>query len=137
MRQRRAELSTPTADEVSAYMASLAEARWKRYAERVARGEITADNYLYRPRGPMSPEMKAERDLTRWERQIANAQLVRFALEGRKLSGRKIQALAGRSEAARKTRPHLRFNGKRPRQWHSAHYNRIRKNAQTDPRTSG
>ena len=56
-------------------MRSLAKARWKLYAERVARGEITADNYVYRPRGPMSPHSKAQQDLTRWEGQIANARL--------------------------------------------------------------
>jgi hypothetical protein len=34
-------------------MRSLVERRWKRYVERVASGEITAENYVYRPRGPM------------------------------------------------------------------------------------
>ena len=77
-------LHTPTAAEISAHMRSPAERRWKRHAERVARGEISADNYVYRPRGPMPPHSKAKQDLTRWERQIGNAQFVRFALDGRK-----------------------------------------------------
>jgi hypothetical protein len=72
----RRKLRTPTAAEISAYMRSLVERRWKRYVERVASGEITAENYVYRPRGPMRSHSKARQDLTRWENQIANARLV-------------------------------------------------------------
>jgi hypothetical protein len=87
MSQKTGKVQTPNADEISAHMRALAEKRWKRSAERVASGEITADNYVYRPRGPMSPHSKDKQDLTRWERQIANAQFVRFALDGRKAEG--------------------------------------------------
>jgi hypothetical protein len=111
-------------------MRSLAQARWKRYAERVASGEITADKYVYRPRGPMPPQSKAKQDFTRWERQITNAQLVRFALEGRKLSRRQLERI-GRTALNRKSRrPHLRFGGQQPKQWHSIHHERsIKKTA--------
>jgi hypothetical protein len=36
-------------------MRSLVERRWQYYRERIARGEINAENYVYRPRGPMPP----------------------------------------------------------------------------------
>jgi hypothetical protein len=114
-----------TAGELSAHMRSLVEIRWKRYAERVARGEITAENYVYRPRGPMPPEVKAKQDMTRWEHQIANAQLVRFALQGRKLTPREVEQLAAKTTGVkRRRRPHLRFGGEPPKQWHSVHYSR-------------
>ena len=103
-------------------MGSLVEKRWTRYAERVARGEITADNYVYRPRGPMPPHSKAKQDLTRWERQIANARLVRLALEGRKLSANKIERVAQTTLSRKRPRLHLRFGGQPPKQWHSVHY---------------
>ena len=93
-------------------MSSLVEARWKRYADRVARGEITADNYVYQPRGPMPPHSKAKQDLTRWENQIANAQLVRFALEGRKLSARQVEQMAKGNLSRKRRRLHLRFDGR-------------------------
>jgi hypothetical protein len=76
-------LHTVTSVEVSAHMRSLAERRWKRYAERIARGEITAENYVYTPRGPMPPHSKAKQDFSRWERQIVNARFARLALEER------------------------------------------------------
>jgi hypothetical protein len=77
-------------------MRSLVEKRWKRYAERVACGEINAGNYVYRPRGPMPPHSKAKQDFSRWERQIANARLVRLALEGRKLSRQQLEQMQKR-----------------------------------------
>jgi hypothetical protein len=108
-------------------MSSLAKARWKRYAERVARGEITAENYIYRPRGPMPPHSKAKQDLTRWENQIASARLVRLALDGTKLSTRQIERTVQQTTLGRKgPRLHLRFGGKPPRQWHSVHYGRLK-----------
>jgi hypothetical protein len=64
VRKARRKLRTPTADEVSAHMRSLAKARWKGYADRVARGEINKENYVYRPRGPMPPHSKAGRQIT-------------------------------------------------------------------------
>jgi len=82
VRKPRPNFRTPTAAEISAYMGSLSKARWKRYAERVACGEISAENYVYQRRGPMPPHSKAQQDLTRWEHQIAYARLVRLALEG-------------------------------------------------------
>jgi len=126
VKENRRNLRTPTADEVSAYMRSLSKARWKRYAERVARGEITAANYVYRPRGPMPPYSKAKQDLTRWENQIAKAQLVGLALEGQKLSPRQIERMAETTLRRRKRRPHLRFGGQPPKHWHSVHYGRKR-----------
>lgn len=104
-------------------MRSLAKARWKSYADRVACGEITAENYVYRPRGPMPPQSKAKQDLTRWERQIANARLVRLALDGRKLSARQIERMAETSRKRR--RPHLRFGGRPPKHWNSLQYRRL------------
>ena len=124
MKESRRKLRTPTTAEISAYMRSLAKARWKRYSDRVARGEITAENYVYRPRGPMPPHSKAKQDLTRLERQIAKARLVRFALEGRKLSARQIERITETPLSRNRPRPHLRFGGKVPKQWHSAHYGR-------------
>jgi hypothetical protein len=112
-------------------MGSLSKARWKRCAERVARGEITAENYVYRPRGPMSPHSKAQQNLTRWENQIAKAQLVRFALEGRKIERMTEMALS-----RKRPRPHLRFGGQPPKQWHSVHYER-KKAAKTSAPNSG
>jgi hypothetical protein len=47
------------------------------------RGEITAENYVYAPRGPMPPHSKAKQDFSRWERQIVNARFARLALEER------------------------------------------------------
>jgi hypothetical protein len=61
----RRNFHSPTTEEVSAYMRSLAARRWQKYRSRVARGEITAENHVYRPRGPMPPESKAKQDLTR------------------------------------------------------------------------
>lgn len=114
-----------TASELSARMRSLIEKRWAKYRARVERGEINADNYVYKPRGPMPPEVKAKQDMTRWHHQIANAQLVRLALEGRKLSSRQVEQLAERTTGAMKQRrPHLRFRGKPPKHWHSVHYSR-------------
>lgn len=126
MKENRRNLRTPTADEVSAYMGALSKARWKRYAERVARGEISAENYACRPRGPMPPRSKAQQHLTRWENQIANARLVRLALEGRKLSSRQIERMAETALSLTRPRPHLRFGGRPPKQWHSVHYGRKR-----------
>jgi hypothetical protein len=118
VRNPRAKLQTPSSAEISAYMRSLTVKRWKRYAERVARGEITADNYAYRPRGPMPPHSKTQQDFTRFEHQIAKARLVRIALEGGKLSPRMVEATLSRNRA----RLHLRFGGQPPKQWHSVHY---------------
>jgi hypothetical protein len=103
-------------------MRALAERRWHKYRLQVARGEITAENYVYRPRGPMPPQSKAKQDLTRWENQIANARAVRLALEGRKVSPRQIERMA--ETIRRRKRPHLRFGGQPPKHWHSAHYGR-------------
>jgi hypothetical protein len=116
---------TPTTDELSAYMRSLVALRWKRHAARVACGEITAENYVYRPRGPMPPHSKAKQDLTHWENQIANARLTRLALEGRKLSSRKIELMAEMTLGRKKRRLHLRFGGQPPKEWHSVHYRRL------------
>jgi hypothetical protein len=115
-------------------MRSLVEKRWKRYAERVASGEITADNYVYRPRGPMPPHSKAKQNLTRLERQIANARLVRLALEGRKLSAGQIERIAGTTLNRNKPRLHLRFGGQPPKQGHSVHYGRSIKKSAKDIR---
>lgn len=60
--RKRKTFRTPTAAEISAHMRSLAKARWKHYAARVAWGEITAENYVYKPRGPMPHDSKAEQD---------------------------------------------------------------------------
>lgn len=125
VRKTKRQFPEPAAAEVSAYMRSLAKARWKRYSERVARGEITTENYVYRPRGPMPPHSKAKQNLTRWECQIANARLVRLALEGRKLSARQIERIAGTTLCRKRQRLHLRFGGKPPRQWHSVPYGRL------------
>jgi hypothetical protein len=103
-------------------MCALIEIRWSRYAKRVESGEITAENFAYRPRGPMPSRSKAVRDLARWERQLANAQLVRFALEGKKLPGREIRKLSEKVIVTKKKRPHLRFGGKPPKEWHSVRY---------------
>jgi hypothetical protein len=124
VRKPRRKLRTPSPAEVSAYMGSLAEKRWKCHADRVARGEITAENYVYRPRGPMPPHSKAKQDLTRWENKIANARLVRFALEGRKLSRQHVERMAETTLSRKRPRPHLRFGGQPPKQWHSVHYSR-------------
>jgi hypothetical protein len=115
-------------------MGSLAKSRWKLHVERVARGDITAENYLYRPRGPMPPHSKAQQNLTRWERQIANARLVRLALEGRKLSTRKIERVAQTTLSRKRRRPHLRFGGQTPKLWHSVHYGRSIKRSAKDIR---
>jgi hypothetical protein len=90
VRKQREKLRTPIAAELSACMRSLVEKRWKNYPDRLARGEITAANYVYRPRGPMPSQSKAKQDFTRWENQIAKARLVRLALEERKLSARQM-----------------------------------------------
>jgi hypothetical protein len=135
VKEPRRKLCTPTAAEISAYMRSLVERRWKRYADRVARGEVSGDNYVYRPRGPMPPRSKAKQNLTRWENQIANARLVRLALEGRKLSARKIQRMAETTLSGKRPRLHLRFGGQPPKQWHSMHYGR--KAAKTSAPNSG
>jgi hypothetical protein len=129
MRQKTGTIPTPAAAEVSSYMRSLAEKRWKLYAERVACGEISAENYVYKPRGPLPWNLKTERDLKRWERQIANAQLVRFALEGRKLSRREIERMVQATRSPRRSRLHLRFGGQPPRYWSSVHYDRLIKHA--------
>src|ERR1700687_2167374 len=105
VRKPRRKFRRPTAAELSAYMRSLVEKRWKRHAERVACGEITAENYVYRPRGPMSSQSKGKQDLTRWERQIADARLVRLALEGRKLSPRQIERMAETKLSGKRPRP--------------------------------
>jgi hypothetical protein len=110
-------------------MRSLAEKRWKLYTDRVERGEITEDNYVYRPRGPMPWNLKTEIDLKRLNRQIVNAQLVRFALEGRKLSRRQIERMVQATLSPKRRRLHLRFGGQQPKQWHSLHYDRLMKNA--------
>ena len=124
MKEARRRLRTPTDAELSAHMRSLVQKRWKLYADRVARGEISADNYVYRPRGPMPPHSKAKQDLTRLENQIENAQLVRLALEGRKLSQRQIERIAETTLGRKRPRLHLRFGGQPPKQWHSMHYGR-------------
>jgi hypothetical protein len=105
-------------------MGSLAKARWKHYAKRVARGEITAENYVYRPRGPMPPHSKAQQALTRWENQIAKTRSIRLALDGTNLSSRQIAQIAETTLSRKKPRPHLRFGGQPPKQWHSVHYGR-------------
>ena len=92
--RKRETFGAPTAAEMSGYTSSLSKARWEYYRERVASSEISADNYVYRPRGPMPPHSKAQQNLTRWENQIAHARLVRVALEGRKLSARQIERMA-------------------------------------------
>jgi len=66
----------------------------------------------------MPPHSKAKQSLTRWEREIANARLVRLALDGRKLSPRMVEATLSR----KKPRLHMRFGGQPPKQWHSVHY---------------
>ena len=132
MRQKAGKFPAPAAAEVLAYMRSLAQRRWKLYAERVARGEITADNYVYRPRGPMPWNLKTEIDLKRLERQITNAQLVRFALEGRRLSRRQIERMVQAAPSPKRRRRHLRFGGQPPRYWHSLHYDRLIKKATKD-----
>ena len=117
--------NAPTIAELSTYMRSLVRARWKLYAERVARGEISAENYVYHPRGPMPPHSKAKQDLTRWENQIANARLVRLALDGQKLSPRQIERTVQQTTLSRKKqRLYLRFGGRPPKHWHSVHYGR-------------
>ena len=136
MKEPRRKLRTPTAAEVSAYMSSLSKARWKLYAERVARGQITAENYVYRPRGPMPPHSKAKQDLTRWENQIANARLARLALEGQKLSPRQIEGTVEATLKRNRPRLHLRFGGRPPKHWHSVHYGR-KKEAKTSAQNSG
>jgi hypothetical protein len=132
MRQKTGKIPTPTAAELSAYMRSLAQRRWKLDGERVACGEITAENYVYRPLGPMPWNLKSERDLKRWDRQITNAQLVRFALEGRKLSARQIDRMVKATLSPKRPRLHLRFGGQQPKQWHSLHYDRLIKKAAKD-----
>lgn len=112
-------------------MRSLAKARWKRYAERVACGEIKAQNYVYKPRGPMPAHSKALQDLTRLERQIAKARLVRLALEGRKLSAKKIERISETTLSRKRPRLHLRFAGKPPKQWHSVHYEKAAKSTKS------
>jgi hypothetical protein len=124
VKEPRRKLRTPTAAEISAYMRSLSKARWKHYAERVARGEIRPENYVYRPRGPMAPHSKAKQDLTRWENQIANARLVRLALDGTKLSARHIERTVETMLSRKRPRPHLRFGGQPPKEWNSVHYGR-------------
>jgi hypothetical protein len=124
VKEHRAKIRTPTTAEISAYMGSLAKARWKNYRERIASGEITAATYVYRPRGPMPPHSKAQQNLTRWERQIANAQLVRFALEGRKFSRQQLERVAETTLSRKRPRLHLRFGGRPPKHWHSVHYGR-------------
>lgn len=136
MRNPRSNFRTPTAAEVSAYMRSLAIKRWRRYAERAARGEISVDNYVYQPRGPMPPQSKAKQNLTRWENQIAKAQLVRLALEGRKLSPRQIERMAETTLGRKRPRLHLRFGGQPPKHWHCVHYGR-KKAADTSSPNSG
>jgi hypothetical protein len=129
MRQKTGKFPTPAVVEVSSYMRSLVEKRWKLYTERVARGEITADNYAYRPLGPLPWNLKSERDLKRLNRQITNALLVRFALEGRKLSRRQIEQMVQATLSPKRRRLHLRFGGQQPKQWHSLHHDRLMKNA--------
>ena len=124
VKEPRRKFRAPRAAEISAYMGSLAKERWKRYAERIVRGDVTAKNYVYRPRGPMPPQSKARQDLTRWERQIAKARLVCLALEGQKLSARQIEQIAQATASRKKQRPHLRFGGQPPKHWHSVHYGR-------------
>jgi len=115
----------PSQYEVSQYMRSLVEKRWQKYRLRVARGEISAENYVYRPRGPMPPHSKAKQDMTRWESQIASARLICLALDGRKLSVRQIERMAAKTGSPKRPRRlHLRFGGKPPIQWHSVHYGR-------------
>jgi hypothetical protein len=129
VRKPKRKIPTPTPAEVSSYMGSLAKARWKPYRESIVRGEITAESYVYRPRGPMPPHSKAKQDLTRWENKIANARLIRLALEGRKLSAHKIELMAQTRLSRKRPRPHLRFGGQQPKQWHSMHYERLIKKA--------
>jgi hypothetical protein len=117
MRDPRREIRTTTRAELSAYMRSLAIKRWKKYRLRVARGEITAANYVYRPRGPMAPQSKAKQDLTRWEDQLASARLLRAALNGEKLSKRQLTRMTEETLSRKKRRLHLRFGGKPPKQW--------------------
>jgi len=93
----------PPQSEISAYMRLLVEKRWQKYRLRVARGEITAENYVYRPRGPMPAHSKARQALTRLENQIAKARLVRLALEGTKLSARQIEADGGDDAGSQET----------------------------------
>jgi hypothetical protein len=125
VKEARRKLHTPSRAEISAYMRSLSNARWEYYRKRVACGEISADNYVYRPRGPMSLHSKAKQDLTRLENQIATARLVRLALEGRKLSQRQIERAVQQTTLSRKKRRlYLRFGGRPPKQWHAVHYGR-------------
>jgi hypothetical protein len=100
-------------------MRSLAIKRWQKYRLRVASGEITADNYVYRPRGPMSEQSKAKHDLTRWENQLANGRLVRLALDREKLSKRRLAQITEKARSSKRQRLHLRFDGKPSRQRHS------------------
>ena len=53
---------------------------------------------------------EAEQDLTRWERLVANAQLVCFAPEGRKVSPGQIERITKRT-LNRRRRRHLCFGG--------------------------
>jgi hypothetical protein len=132
VKKLRQDLVTPTAAKISAYMRSLSKARWEYYRERVARGEITAENYVYRPRGPMPPRSKAKQDLTRWENQIASARLVRFALERRKVPARQIERTMQATLSQKKQRLYLRFGGRTPKQWHAVHYGRKKADERID-----
>ena len=59
------------------------------------------------------------------ERQIVNARLVRFALEGHRLSRRQLERIAETTLNRRKQRLYLRFGGQPPKHWHSLHYARL------------
>jgi hypothetical protein len=123
VRRARGPFRTPTVTELSDYMRTLAQIRWAKYRDRVECGEITAENYVYRPRGPMPPEVKAKQEMTRWQHQIASVRLIRLALDGRKLSPRRVERIVAETTTGRKKqRPHMRFGGKPPKHWHSVHY---------------
>ena len=88
MREQRRKYLKPTGAELSTHMRSLVRMRWKYHRERVARRDHLQTTTSTCPRGPMPPRSKAQQDFTRWERQVANAQLVRLALERRNLLAR-------------------------------------------------
>jgi hypothetical protein len=71
------------ASELSARMRSLIEKCWAKYRARIERGDITAEDFVYRPRGPMRPKIEAKQDQTHSKNQIATAHLVHLAFEGR------------------------------------------------------
>ena len=57
----------------------------------------------------MPPHLKAQQDLNRWECQIANARLVRLALDGRKLPRQELERMAQAALCRKRPRLHLSF----------------------------